>query len=203
MPEAVTPTPVPSSTEPRKRRKQHGSKLVQRQSALLRLSSTIVEAQDEREICERVVNGLHDPALGYDRLSLFMLNESTGERSAGKRGMEGCPSERRESRHRLPARGSAEGGGQGYWCPRGRERRIGCVRSGGLRDPQRGCESGKHRNRPRAPAGKRAAKSRRAEGAPRHDGGSVIRARAVEASSGRARARRKTPCRYWWRAGDL
>ena len=80
MPEAVTPTPVPSSTEPRKRRKQHGSKLVQRQSALLRLSSTIVEAQDEREICARVVNGLHDPALGYDRLSLFMLNESTGER---------------------------------------------------------------------------------------------------------------------------
>jgi PAS domain S-box-containing protein len=39
-----------------------------------------VEAQDEREICARVVNGLHDPALGYDRLSLFMLNESTGER---------------------------------------------------------------------------------------------------------------------------
>lgn len=81
MPEAVTPTSTPSSTEPRKRRRQHGSsKLVQRQSALLRLSSTIVEAQDEREICERVVDGLHDPALGYDRLALFMLNESTGER---------------------------------------------------------------------------------------------------------------------------
>ena len=53
---------------------------MQRQSALLRLSSTIVEAQDEREICERVVNGLHDPALGYDLLSLFMLDESTGAR---------------------------------------------------------------------------------------------------------------------------
>jgi len=39
-----------------------------------------VEAQDEREICERVVNGLHDPALGYDRLALFMLDEFTGER---------------------------------------------------------------------------------------------------------------------------
>ena len=81
MPEAVTPTPAPSSTEPRKRRNQYGSsKLVQRQSALLRLSSTIVEAQDEREICERVVNGLRDPALGYDLLALFMLDESTGER---------------------------------------------------------------------------------------------------------------------------
>ncbi|MDP9202362.1 MAG: GAF domain-containing protein [Gemmatimonadota bacterium] len=81
MPEAVTSTPAPSSAEPRKRRKQHGSsKLVQRQSALLRLSSTIVEAQDEREICDRVVNGLHDPALGYDLLALFMLDESTGDR---------------------------------------------------------------------------------------------------------------------------
>ena len=81
MPEAATPTPAPSSTEARKRRKPHGSsKLVQRQSALLRLSSTIVEAQDEREICERVVNGLHDPALGYDHLALFMLDEFTGER---------------------------------------------------------------------------------------------------------------------------
>ncbi len=81
MPEAVTSTSTPSSTEPRKRRKQHGSsKLVQRQSALLRLSSTIVEAQDEREICERVVNGLHDPALGYDLLALFMLDASTGAR---------------------------------------------------------------------------------------------------------------------------
>ena len=81
MPEAVTTTSAPSPTEPRKRRKQHGSeKLLQRQSALLRLSSTIVEAQDEREICERVVDGLHDPALGYDLLALFMLDESTGER---------------------------------------------------------------------------------------------------------------------------
>ncbi len=81
MPEAVTSTPAPSSDEPRTRGKGHGnSKLVQRQSALLRLSSTIVEAQDEREICERVVNGLHDPALGYDLLALFMIDESTRKR---------------------------------------------------------------------------------------------------------------------------
>jgi len=81
MPEAASSTPAPPSTEPRKRRKQHGgTKLVQRQSALLRLSSTIVEAQDEREICERVVNGLHDPALGYQLLALFMVTESGGER---------------------------------------------------------------------------------------------------------------------------
>ena len=81
MPEAASSTPAPVSTEPRRRRKQHGgTKLVQRQSALLRLSSTIVEAQDEREICERVVNGLHDPAFGYQLLALFMVTESGGER---------------------------------------------------------------------------------------------------------------------------
>ena len=81
MPEAVTSTSTPGSTEPRKRHNQYGaSKLVQRQSALLRLSSTIVEAQDEREVCERVVNGLHDPALGYDSLALFMLDAITGKR---------------------------------------------------------------------------------------------------------------------------
>jgi len=82
MPESATPTSAPSSAEPRKRRRQQGSsKVLQRQSALLGLSSTIVEAQDEREICERVVNGLHDPALGYDLLALYMLEESTGERA--------------------------------------------------------------------------------------------------------------------------
>ncbi|HXG70698.1 MAG TPA: GAF domain-containing protein [Gemmatimonadaceae bacterium] len=81
MTEVASSTPAPVSAEPRKRRKQHGStKLVQRQSALLRLSSTIVEAQDEREICDRVVDGLHDPALGYSRLALFILDEATGER---------------------------------------------------------------------------------------------------------------------------
>lgn len=80
MPEAVTSTSTPSSIEPRQRRKHGSNKLVQRQSALLRLSSTIFEAQDEREICEQVVNGLHDPALGYDLLALFMIDESTGNR---------------------------------------------------------------------------------------------------------------------------
>jgi len=62
-----------------------------------------VEAQDEREICERVVNGLHDPALGYDHLALFMLDEFTGERVLrASAGWKGCANERRESqpRHR-------------------------------------------------------------------------------------------------------
>lgn len=56
------------------------ARLAQRQSALLRLSSAIAEAEEEVEICQRVVSGLHDPALGYDFLALFMLDEATGDR---------------------------------------------------------------------------------------------------------------------------
>ncbi len=65
-------------TDPR--RKANGSRIAGRQSALLRLSSAVAAAQDESEICDRVVSGLHDPALGYDFLALFMLDEKTGDR---------------------------------------------------------------------------------------------------------------------------
>ena len=58
----------------------NGSRLAQRQTALLRLSSAIAEAQEEAEILDRVVNGLHDPALGYDFLALFLIDEATGDR---------------------------------------------------------------------------------------------------------------------------
>jgi len=58
----------------------NGTRIAQRQSALLRLSSAIAAAQEEAEICDRVVSGLHDPALGYDFLALFMLDEATGDR---------------------------------------------------------------------------------------------------------------------------
>jgi PAS domain S-box-containing protein len=66
---------VPTRSSP-----SNGSRLAARQSALLRLSSAIAEAQEEAEICDRVVSGLHDPALGYDFLALFMLDEATGDR---------------------------------------------------------------------------------------------------------------------------
>src|SRR6266540_882524 len=62
------------------RPKANGSRIAGRQSALLRLSSAVAAAQDEGEICDRVVSGLHDPALGYDFLALFMLDEKTGDR---------------------------------------------------------------------------------------------------------------------------
>jgi len=51
-----------------------------RQLALLRLSAEIAAAPDEEEICRAVVNGLVDPALGYDFLGVFLLDEVTGDR---------------------------------------------------------------------------------------------------------------------------
>lgn len=51
-----------------------------RQAALLRLSASIAAAPDEPEICRAVVEGLRDPALGYDFLGLFLLDPESGER---------------------------------------------------------------------------------------------------------------------------
>jgi putative methionine-R-sulfoxide reductase with GAF domain len=51
-----------------------------RQSALLRLSSAIAAATNEQEICESVVNGLRDNALGYAFLGVFLLDDATGDR---------------------------------------------------------------------------------------------------------------------------
>jgi hypothetical protein len=51
-----------------------------RQAALLRLSEQIATAQDEGAIYRSVVNGLRDPALGYDYVGVFLLDPATGER---------------------------------------------------------------------------------------------------------------------------
>jgi PAS domain S-box-containing protein len=58
-------------TEPRGRR----GTLAQRQAALLRLSAEVAAASDEAEVCQHVVNGLRDEALGYDFIGLFMIDE--------------------------------------------------------------------------------------------------------------------------------
>ncbi len=54
--------------------------LVRRQAALLRLSADLASALDETAICQRLIEGLHDPVLGYDDLAVFILDEATGER---------------------------------------------------------------------------------------------------------------------------
>jgi len=66
----VTPPPV---LEPR-------DAFHARQAALLRLSTAIAAARDEDEVCRSVVEGLNDPALGYDFLGIFLVEPETGDR---------------------------------------------------------------------------------------------------------------------------
>ena len=70
---------MPRGSEPG-RTGGNGSQLAHRQSALLRLSTGIAAAHDETAICESVVDGLHDEALGYDFVGVFLVDPTTGER---------------------------------------------------------------------------------------------------------------------------
>ena len=56
------------------------NRAARRQAALLRLSEQIAAAQDEGDIYRSVVNGLCDPALGYDYVGVFLLDHATGDR---------------------------------------------------------------------------------------------------------------------------
>ncbi|MDX1624830.1 MAG: GAF domain-containing protein [Gemmatimonadota bacterium] len=56
------------------------SGLALRQAALLRLSTRIAEAEEEKEICRAVVEGLRDEALGYDFMALLLVDPETGDR---------------------------------------------------------------------------------------------------------------------------
>jgi PAS domain S-box-containing protein len=51
-----------------------------RQAALLRLSTRIAAAHDESEVCRSVVDGLHDGAIGYDFVGVFIVDRATGDR---------------------------------------------------------------------------------------------------------------------------
>ena len=51
-----------------------------RQAALLRLSTAIAAAETESAIYHAMVNGLHDDALGYNFLGVFLLDPATGDR---------------------------------------------------------------------------------------------------------------------------
>jgi len=56
------------------------SALIRRQSALLRLSTGIARAQDEDQVCQAVVDGLQDEALGYNFLGILLRDPDTGDR---------------------------------------------------------------------------------------------------------------------------
>lgn len=51
-----------------------------RQAALLRLTTAIAAAKDEQELYQSVVDGLHDEALGYNFLGVFLVEPETGDR---------------------------------------------------------------------------------------------------------------------------
>ncbi|MGH7676393.1 MAG: GAF domain-containing protein [Gemmatimonadales bacterium] len=70
--------PRAKGTAPRARRST--APRARRQSALLRLAAEISAAHDERAVCEAVVRGLHDEALGYELVGLFLVDEATGDR---------------------------------------------------------------------------------------------------------------------------
>jgi hypothetical protein len=50
---------------------------------LLRLSAAIASAHGEAEVCRAVVDGLHDEALGYDFLGVFLCEPASGDRVLG------------------------------------------------------------------------------------------------------------------------
>jgi signal transduction histidine kinase/DNA-binding response OmpR family regulator/putative methionine-R-sulfoxide reductase with GAF domain len=51
-----------------------------RQTALLRLSTNIAAAHGETEVCRAVVDGLRDEALGYNFVSVLLVDPATGDR---------------------------------------------------------------------------------------------------------------------------
>ncbi len=54
--------------------------VARRQTAMFRLSAAIAATHNEDEVYQSVVSGLHDTALGYDFLGLFLVDEETGDR---------------------------------------------------------------------------------------------------------------------------
>ena len=51
----------------------------QLKAALFRLSADLAAAPDEKDVCQRVVAGLHD-TLGYDFVAFFLVEEISGDR---------------------------------------------------------------------------------------------------------------------------
>jgi PAS domain S-box-containing protein len=60
--------------------RRHRNDAKRRQAALLRLTTAIAAATDEREVYRSMVHGLHDEALGYNFLGAFLLDEGSGDR---------------------------------------------------------------------------------------------------------------------------
>ena len=61
-------------------RPPQANRLARRQAALLRLSTAIVAAASERDVYHAMVGGLHDEALGYNFLGVFIIDAASGDR---------------------------------------------------------------------------------------------------------------------------
>jgi PAS domain S-box-containing protein len=59
---------------------QVDSALARRQSALLRLSTSIAASHTEQEVCRSLVEGLYVDALGYNLVGVFLIEPETGDR---------------------------------------------------------------------------------------------------------------------------
>jgi len=163
-----------------------------------------VEAQDEREICERVVNGLHDPALGYDHLALFMLDEFTGERVLrASAGWKDVPTNVASLSPATELKVPLKVG----------DKVIGVLAVESTEPDAFDREDVEILNAAVNQASIAIARARLlvSERQRADEQKALLDTMAdlsserelSEAASGRARARRKTPRRYWWRAGDL
>jgi PAS domain S-box-containing protein len=60
--------------------RRHDDDVARRQAALLRLTAGIAAANDEADVYRSLVEGLHDEALGYNFLGVFLLETETGDR---------------------------------------------------------------------------------------------------------------------------
>ena len=80
-----------SSSKPRERKTPRRGTVAHRQAALLRLAVDVVAATDEAQVCQRLVDGLHDEALGYDFLGAFLIDESGDRVLRASMGWPGVP----------------------------------------------------------------------------------------------------------------
>jgi len=80
IPENPTPARARDSSPDDSRSDARDDATARRQSSLLRLSAAIASAQTETDVCSAVVDGLHDEALGYAFLGVFLLDPATGDR---------------------------------------------------------------------------------------------------------------------------
>ncbi|TFG63450.1 MAG: GAF domain-containing protein, partial [Gemmatimonadales bacterium] len=97
MPDQATGVPGASAERPDDQRR--------RQVALLRLSTAIASADGETDVCEAVVEGLHDEALGYDFVAVLLVDAKSGDRVLeASRGWAQAP----DGLHVVPGEGLSE-----------------------------------------------------------------------------------------------